>query len=223
MFSKEVELVDNFLTNMFKEYEFNNYDIICEYPYNSGRADIVLANINKKKLKKRLKSGLIEPLKNKIQIQILFHLAKNKTIEKDKLQNILCSKSFKSNIKILIKNGYVKENAKNYIISKKYKIHISDVIAIEAKIKNIRRALEQILQTSSFANKRYILLDPDYSTNIYKYTELLANKGIGLIIVEKNTPLILKKSKTITPYSEIALLHLNEYHFRKRGSNYDCS
>jgi len=96
---------------------------------------------------------------------------------------------------------YLRENGFNYyeevkfltrqidIIGKKEK----KIIAIEIKVSNWQRALQQALTCRLCADESYIAISEKYSHRVK--LELLKEYGIGLIIVKENEMEIVQKAK----------------------------
>ncbi len=74
-----------------------------------------------------------------------------------------------------------KQSNRQYKVVKGYRLLTNQIIAIEAKLKNWRRALDQAIRYKRFSNKSYVLLDGKYVEPALKNIQIFKEKNIGLM------------------------------------------
>lgn len=75
-------------------------------------------------------------------------------------------------------------------------VNLFEIYAIEAKLKDWRRALKQATAYCKYADKAFVLLPEKYSKPAIKAQEFFEEKGIGLLVGEKGKVSCVFKAKT---------------------------
>jgi predicted transcriptional regulator len=217
MFRKEKDLVqafksvaDDFLTQnldnpsspFFLVEEFNSY---------FGIADLVLGTYlhieSHDASRKTISWNWVRPI---------FNLAKNQEIEINSfIKTYGVSKTTaRAKLKEYSEAGFLKkESTGHYKVIREYKPITDVVIAIEAKLKNWKRALHQALRYKRFSNKSYVLLDKKYVNPALKNIHSFQEKNIGLLSMD-NQGYTVHFSPTIKDVSQTnSFFRLNEAAF----------
>jgi hypothetical protein len=77
--------------------------------------------------------------------------------------------------------GFLKSKQQQFLKFKDYKVSVDTSIAIEAKLKNWKQALNQARRYKRFANYSYVLLDKQFSAPAEKSIHIFQQHNIGLI------------------------------------------
>lgn len=83
----------------------------------------------------------------------------------------------------LIDRNYILKNESNYELSHRYKLSYTKSIAIEAKLKNWKRALMQAYRYKWFADYSYVILDHAHVHSAIQNIDLFEKHNIGLVSV----------------------------------------
>lgn len=191
----EAEFVDSFLKNnkLFCDHNLNYY-FLKEKVTDGGIPDIVVVSWEKKK---EVKWNDKRKKLSKIDIQILHFVAKYRTkgvsqryIEKklgfDKRQiEKTTSKLIDAELVDLVKSRLILKNFNSTFF-------VKDIIAIEAKLKNWKKAAQQAFLNQNFSSLSYVLM-PKNRNNVKEC--LLIEKSTGLIIYDGVNTIIKKKAK----------------------------
>ena len=212
--TKEYQLLNDFLKmNFFSKY-IDNEELHCtliQEPYTGlGYPDLVAVIWDSTILNKWKED------RNKLtinDIKILHHLYLNKkykTILEVTIELGFSEKEVSKSISQLFSSGLIKFNKSNKFkaLQKSEIFFIQEIISVEAKLKDWRRAFDQAYINSFFASKSYILFPEKSVTeqmlNIYK------NSGIGILAYEKNINIMKEARKMAIPASLNSWL-FNEY------------
>ncbi len=105
---------------------------------------------------------------------------------------------------IIYRNG-------KYFSHRKYVDALQDSVAIEAKLKNWQRALQQAYRYKWFAKKAYVILPSENIGPALKRLDLFQKLGVGLASIDSKLGLEVHfQSKEEKPYSERMYKLLNE-------------
>lgn len=129
-----------------------------------------------------------------------------------------CSKSqINKSLNKLIRRALIQQVDIYFVLSSKYELSYTKSIAIEAKLRNWKRALMQAYRYKWFADYSYVVLDHTYIRPAIQNIELFKKYNVGLISISSDgffekhyTP---KKEKPIDVRMQILLsetLLLNE-------------
>ena len=212
--TQEYQFLCDFLkANFFSRY-INKWDLECtllQEPFTGlGYTDLVAIIWSKDIF------GKWHPDRNKLivdDIKILHHLylsKKYKTVLDIKRELGFSEKDISGSILRLNNAGLIKFSKSNKFkaLEKNEIFHIKEIISIEAKLKNWRRALEQAFVNSYYASESYILFPEETITdqmlNIYNKTD------IGIITFNEEINVIKKAKKNTIPANLNSWL-FNEY------------
>ncbi len=159
-----------------------------------GRADLVLVKLNPKKCAIRKKRKQVTPLLKENFFQVLRQLPDIDDRKKlpprgidELVQSVPVSKSYLKYhlLRELEDNGYVKKIDDNYY----YKVNgwvplVSEMIAIEAKLRDWRRGFIQANRYKYFADKTYLAILAQYRHLVDD--EILARQNVGLFILSED-------------------------------------
>lgn len=210
MFKTEKELVESFCI-IYKEFykevthsSIRNIFLIKEFNSNFGVADIVIGNFQRNKKAESLiplKEDWLHPLIN-LKVGQTFH------ISDAQLLFGLSKESFKKRIEIYYLNGYLEINEDgSFKVIKEYDLLTSNVISIEAKLKDWKRALAQANRYKRFSKYSFVLIDEANSSAAIKHIASFQELNIGLVSFDGQSVRILH-----TPYPNQKMV--KEYTYR---------
>ncbi|MEI3802327.1 MULTISPECIES: hypothetical protein [unclassified Chitinophaga] len=198
MFETESQLVDVLKKNYraFCHWDPKKFDtkILEEVDLGYGIADLVISKLAGKKEQSNFPLNYFDALVYKI-------IETNKSISFEKLKEITKANSSTINgsLKKLIQDSYVAKSDSLFVFHKTYKAVAIDSIAIEAKLKNWKRALDQAFRYKWFADKSYVVLDSNYIkpaiSNINEFTKM--NVGLAEINLQGEVKLHFKPIKSL--------------------------
>ena len=111
----------------------------------------------------------------------------------------------------LMKNSYVSNRDSLFQISKKYKEVVVDSIAIEAKLKNWRRALDQAYRYKWFSSKSFVVLDSNHIQPALKNIIHFKKLNVGLAEIDNNVKVVIHfRPKKKSPIDNKMWMLLNE-------------
>lgn len=171
-------------------------------------ADIVIASYSKNNQTREI--GL-----NFFDISILKLIEKSSTISLIDIVDALKSnkQSVKKSLARLEEENFIKFNSKvnAYDCLDNYKIILKDSVAIEAKLKDWKRALKQAYRYKWFSNRSFVFMPEDNIRPAMKYLDLFKKMEVWLVSVDKkNWIKIVYDSKPEKPYCEKMCTLLNE-------------
>jgi len=223
MENKELSFLKEFLASSFFTdiNENHQYGVsTIQEPYTGfGYADLVCIiwdqSIRKKWLEKRNQIDIID-------IKILHHLYNVKIFkEKNEITKELGFSLRKTNKSVgkLLEAELVTINKQNKIKIKNLKeiFFIKEIISIEAKLHDWKKALEQSLNNVYFSSKSYVLF-PEKIITKRLMTEYM-NTDVGIISFEKSYRVIKKPKKQKIP-SSLNSWFFNEYIGRELCANF---
>ncbi len=184
MFNNERELV-KFLQGSIDEYFFGPHRKLLtmeEVNVGYGIADLVVVEYNEDCSSERAATL------GTLQLVML------NMIQEMNITNILTIKertrasigSIKKSIKSLVEEGFVEILDDSIYLKQKYNSCVMESIAVEAKLRNWKRALDQAYRYKTFANKSYVCMPKLTSRsaiqNIFKFEE----KNVGLMTIDED-------------------------------------
>lgn len=177
-FQTENELViilKNTLRNVFNKDSFEIFD---EVSLGYGIADLVLCNLKEPISKIRQSKKIL----NHSDINIYNLINKSKIITFDSIIDITRSpkKEVYKSLDNLITNKYVKVTRDCFVIDSEYELPFHVNFAIEAKLKDWRRALSQAYRYRWFADYSYVVLDEKFINRAINNIDLFEKYNVGL-------------------------------------------
>ncbi|HEA23637.1 MAG TPA: hypothetical protein ENH87_22365 [Pricia antarctica] len=180
-FQTETELVELLMKTLKRNYGKDYIEIFEEVSLGFGIADIVLTRLIKPR--KKLESSKF--FLTNYDINIYNIILKTGHISFDEIENITRNsknKISKSVIK-LIANKYVKIEGCDIHIDKNYEFPFNVNFAIEAKLKDWKRALKQAYRYKWFAEYSYVVMDAHYSNSAIKNINVFEKYNVGLATI----------------------------------------
>lgn len=210
MFQTEKDLVScmqrTFADQQFELLHGKKQSVFTELNLGYGIADIVLVG-HKEKFSER-KNFLAY-----FDISLL-SLIEKKKITFDDIVYITRSpkKRVRSSLESLISEGFVVYRKGQYFSHKKYANILTDSIAIEAKLKDWKRALKQAYRYKWFANKSFVFLPSENLSTPKANMYLFKQYNVGLAGISKNAGIeVIYSPVSERPISEKMNISLNEH------------
>lgn len=214
MFKTERELINTITANQANLFSFTNWNnqtnttILDELDLGYGVADLVVAKYSVPNLKRT------EPL-NYNDIFIYKILEKKGALTVSDIREITHSseRKLKSSLNRLQQEGFVWLKGKKYQ-NKKKRFKEIEAIAIEAKLRNWKRALKQAYRYKWFASYSYVVMDATYVRPALENRSLFRKFNVGLASITKDGTISIKfKPQKIKPIDEIMHFLLAEHLF----------
>lgn len=115
-------------------------------------------------------------------------------------------------LSVLQNENFIIYREGKYFSHEKYVDALEDSIAIEAKLKNWKRALQQAYRYKWFSSKAYVVLPSNNIKPALNNLELFKKYGVGLASINNSYELeVHYKAQEGVPYSEKMFKLLNEY------------
>jgi predicted transcriptional regulator len=172
-----------------------------------GIPDIVVVQYKKKKRLQR------QDFLNYFDISVLDLIEKKKSVTVDDIVYLTRSakKKIDGSLSLLQNEKLIVYREGKYFSHKKYAEALEDSIAIEAKLKNWKRALEQAYRYKWFSSKSYVMLPANNMKPALDNIELFKKYEVGLASLSTETGIeIHYKPKSTAPYSPKMYKLLNE-------------
>lgn len=183
----ESQLVDDILDNIGCFINSKNIFVSQELKVGSGRADIVISEIDHNIFQERININSSFNQSNSTIIAILSVLYDNMPLKKATIAK-------KTNIKIKKLDKLLNELVKEKIIIKEDKKYIRNIkfftknnLVVEAKLSKWEKALKQAYRNKLYANKSYVILDKQRSNGAIKNINEFINANVGLGVVDRAT------------------------------------
>jgi predicted transcriptional regulator len=193
-------LICNWNTNIFQT------NLMQEVDLGFGVADLVISKIKNTR-------GIKESSLSYFDITIYKIIESKGHISLECIRNITKADTYtiKKSLSKLMLDSYVKEIDTFYKLGRIYKSSLSDSIAIEAKLKNWKRALQQAYRYKWFASTAYVVLDNKSISAAIQSIDLFKKMNVGLAsITKKGEVSILYKPKKEKPVDKKMEMLLNE-------------
>ncbi len=208
-FEAESDLIGVIKQKLLSVYTRKNIEIYEEISLGFGVADIVICDF--KESNQRNKSFNIGLNRTDANIYNIVH--KSKMVSFDILYDTTrCSKkSVSKSLTKLINLKYIKQVEDSFIINKTYKLPYHNVFAIEAKLRNWKRALNQAHRYKWFAEFAFVVLDAHYAEPAIQNLELFKRYNVGLVTISPDGSFVRHfKPVKQKPYDPIMQILLSE-------------
>lgn len=210
MFITERELVNTLKSNYISICHWDtqkfNTQILEEVDLGFGVADLVISKLSPRRKKSSVSLSYFDVIVYRI-------IETEKEISFDALKNVTKSNTtiLNRSLKKLTQGSYVDKNDNLIRLNKTYKGVSLSNIAIEAKLKNWRRALTQAFRYKWFADKSFVVLDSKHFkpalNNIGEFKKL----NVGLAEIAKEGQLVIHyKPQKEAPINPTMWILLNE-------------
>lgn len=183
MFKTERELVNTIKSNYLEICDWDirrdSIHVLEEVDLGFGIADLVITRINSFSNEKRSSLSYFDLTIYKI-------IEHNNIISLKQIEEITKSdsKTIKKSLDKLIVECYINQNDFLYKFSNSYEKILKNTIAIEAKLKNWQRAIEQAYRYKWFANIVYVVLDKKFINSASKNLKHFNKMNIGLASID---------------------------------------
>lgn len=196
-FESEELLIQNFLDTGFNRFFRKGYKVTREFEIGSGRADILLVQIDERSCLFKNKVTL-NPTEILIS-SILYH-KKPISIKTLKTRTGLDQKKLLANLTSLTEKKLIEETSLNcYIKNESLTPYYKYLVSIEGKLSRWEEALTQAYRNRLFSNESYVLLDNKYIYNAYKNLNSFKQSNVGLISIDaetRETRMVFRPKKT---------------------------
>lgn len=182
-FKTEKGLVSLFRENIDLFFKIEENPIVLEeVGLGFGIADLVISELNS------LETTLNREPLNLVDINIYKLIEKKKKVTIDLVsEKTRCNKrQINSSLEKLIKGNFIQKEDMYYVFTNKYELSFKRSIAIEAKLKNWKRALMQAYRYKWFADYSYVVLDNAHIKTALENIELFKRYNIGLISISSD-------------------------------------
>jgi hypothetical protein len=178
MFATEKELVETLKSNFSNICDWNTKrtttNILEEVNLGFGIADLVISKINK--------NYISETKLSYFDILIYKIIENDRCVSIELLKSITKAKEsqIKRSLEMLMLESYINKHDSLFRIKNSYKSIASKSIAVEAKLKNWKRALDQAFRYRWFANQSYVVLDSKYISPAQRNIQSFIELNVGL-------------------------------------------
>ncbi|MBL0742741.1 hypothetical protein [Chryseolinea lacunae] len=209
MFATEKQLVKKLRVN-YKEIccwnlEKSKTQILEEVDLGFGIADLVISQVNK--------AAFVKDELGHFDILIYKVISDSKKasflniIEKTKANQLQVRRSLHK----LQMNGYIDSKDELFRAKRSYSHVISKSVAVEAKLKDWKRALNQAFRYRWFASQAFVVLDSKYSLPAVKNLSHFKKMNVGLAVIDLDGLLTVHfKPKIERPINESMSILLSE-------------
>ncbi len=180
-FQAETDLVQVLKHKLKTLYSRENIEIFDEVSLGYGIADIVICDF----ANPRKGGASTEVILNHSDINIYNIVQTYKNVTFDILYDTtrIPKKSISNSLIKLITCQYITQIDDFFIINKPYKLIFRNNFAIEAKLKDWKRALYQAYRYKWFAEYSYVVMDKHYAEPAIKHLDLFIKYNVGLATI----------------------------------------
>ena len=214
MFNQEVELVDAFSMNTekFLKEIFNGsisgHFLLKEFDSYVGIADLVVGtykpNLSRKVCREPVNLNWVHPLTD-------LRLNQRISVDEFKYKYNLSTKSSIKRLNEYVQSGFLKIiEVHQYIVTKEYEVITENIVAIEAKLKNWKRALFQAKRYKKFSDFAFVLLDESYANSAISNLEKFGADNIGLVTMNNTSFTIHHLPNKQNPKKQPYFIRINE-------------
>lgn len=181
---KERELLPTIINELKEQHP--HLESACEISSGFGVADVVFYKLKDDVLQSR-RNNNIEPISSYDLVRVLTRLnqANGDQISLTFLREILPPSKKHEIISYLVEKEFILPNGDSqYKRGFAYEIGIEEVVAVEAKLSNWKRALYQAYRYKTYANKSYVALYTKHMKPALNSSEDFTRFNVGLIEVK---------------------------------------
>ncbi|PWK72520.1 hypothetical protein LX99_04377 [Mucilaginibacter oryzae] len=177
-FQAEVDLVEALKTSIKSCYNRNYIQIFEQVSLGYGIADIVISDLKNIVYRETKSKDTLDLL----DINIYSLIQKSKSISVSEIINITrCPKSaVLKSLNKLLSNEYILDDESYFITNKSYELPFRNNFAIEAKLKDWKRALKQAYRYKWFAEYSFVVLDAHHCKAALKNIDAFEKYNVGL-------------------------------------------
>ncbi len=192
---------------------------LVEFDYESGRTDLVVVRYREPPLKARIASRISAAFPSDAVLQVFLGFDRRRAATPDAVAEETSSPpaEVRRAARWLYAHRYLSEaGSRGFRLAPAYQRHLTSVIAIEAKLSDWGRVIEQGRRAESFAHYSYVALDADRVGVTPERIESLRKLNIGLILVnESHATRVVLRPKRNRPFSGVLSMRVNEDHFHR--------
>lgn len=182
-FNSEIELVELLKKALKNQFGKGEIEIFLEVSLGYGIADVVLTRMTKPIEKLRTPKLML----NNCDINIYNLIKKSENISFDMIREItrISNGKISNSLDKLITNKYILAEDYSFSIDSEYELPFIENFAIEAKLKDWKRALKQAYRYRWFAEYSFVVLDDHYASPAIKNIDQFKKYNIGLATLNK--------------------------------------
>lgn len=187
-FQAEIDLIETLKTSLKQTFHHSKVKIFEEVSLGYGIADIVVSETCDDIRNKNLHSDILDIN----DINVFTVIEKAGYISLVEIIDLTRSsrRSITRSISNLINHGYIQEQTGVYFLSCSYQMSFVKNFAIEAKLKDWKRALKQAYRYKWFAEYSFVVLDAHYSKSALKNINIFEKYNVGLASMSVSGKLI---------------------------------
>jgi hypothetical protein len=185
-FNTEMELVDVLKSTLKESYSGQGINIFEEVSLGYGIADLVLCVLDNRFSNQQLKAST--DILGKCDINVYSLIDRKVKINLLEIIEITRASKIKiiESLEKLMIRGYVDLLDGMYSVSKNYEFSFNMNFAIEAKLKDWKRALKQAYRYKWFADFAFVVLDEHNSSCALKNLIIFKKYNVGLATINRN-------------------------------------
>lgn len=182
MFKTEIVLVNLLKENLEQTFKRKNIEIFQEVSLGFGIADMVVSVV---KESVPYDSMAINEM-NALEIHIYTLLESEGSLTFSEMRDITRIEKYqlRKSISLLVDKGFIEEGQQGYGVCKRFDLVFKYNYAIEAKLKNWRRALYQAYRYRWFAEYAYVVMDQHHCKPAIAHKELFKKYNVGLAAID---------------------------------------
>lgn len=210
-FDTEIELVSVLKSTINESYSKRDINIYQEVSLGYGIADLVISFRDDNFCYKSTK--ISRAILNKCDINVYNLIDRKLKISSSEIIEITRTSKINilNSLKKLVNSEYIDSVDDYYIISKNYEFSFDMTFAIEAKLKDWKRALQQAYRYKWFAEYSFVVLDEHNSSSAIKNLKYFEKYNVGLATINKNGDLKkLHNPKRDVPFDKKMQMLLSE-------------
>lgn len=187
-FQTEAELIKVLKQKLKGLYNRDNIMIFEEVSLGYGIADIVICDFTKPRIKTKTSKIIL----NHSDVNIYNIILISKEVNFDKLFDTTRSskKAISDSLQKLINSKYIKQIDNTFFINKNYELPFRNSFAIEAKLKNWKRALYQAYRYKWFAEFSYVVIDACNADPAKQNLSMFIKYNVGLATISTDGCLV---------------------------------
>jgi len=180
-FPSEFELIVVLKQKLKQIFSRDNIELFEEVSLGYGIADIVICNVNYPKIPENPSELFL----NRSDINIYTIISKEAEATFDLIYDTTRSsrQSISDSLIKLITLGYIKQIDNLFTIHKEYELPYNSSFAVEAKLKDWKRALYQAQRYKWFAEYSYVVMDEHYSQPAIRNIDEFIKYNVGLATI----------------------------------------
>ncbi len=208
-FEAESDLIRVIKHKIRNVYTGKNIEIFEEISLGFGVADIIICDF--KESNKKNKDFIVGLSGTDANIYNIIHKSKNVSFDVLYDRTRSSKKTISVSLTKLISLKYIKQVNNIFMINKEYEFPFRNVFAIEAKLRNWKRALNQAHRYKWFAEYVFVVLDAYHAEPAIQNLDMFKRYNVGLVTIAPDGSFVrhFKPTKE-RPYDPIMQIILSE-------------